>query len=65
MEVERGAKKKIRQGKVLKDKELWGGAVLVVTFGPKLQKIEQQGLGDSSETGKPSHSKQECRGSIA
>lgn len=48
MEVARGAKKKIRQGK---NKELWGGTVLVVTFEPKLQKMEQQGLGDSSETG--------------
>lgn len=63
--MERGTKKKIRQGKVLKDKELWGGAALVVTFGPKLQKIEQQGLGDFPETGKPSRRKQEYRGSIA
>lgn len=51
MEVARGAKKKMRQGKELKNKELWDGAILLVTFEPKLQKIEQQGLGDSSETG--------------
>lgn len=51
MEVAREAKKKIRQDKERKDKELWGGAVFVVTFEAKLQKMEQQGLGDSSETG--------------
>ena len=51
MEVARGAKKKIRQGKVLKNKYLGGATVLVVTFEPKLQKMEPQGLGDSSETG--------------
>lgn len=51
MEEVREAMEKNPSRPVLRSKGLWGGAALTVTFELKPQKVEQQGWGDSSETG--------------